>query len=152
MLLKGFFFAVTHPLSTRVVGAPLITSTLVSSIFLYSQLLSGTWRTPCLSIPRCCLPTPFSVSLVFFLFSLCRARWFWPDLMNARHIHTNHSRLISYNVSGKFSSRFRLLSTKFVKHQQPLQTVLRRKGTKGERKTLNQGFCFTEYRVVVFYN
>ena len=35
-----------------------------------------------------CLPTSFSVCLVFFPLSLCLARWFWPDLMNGRHDHT----------------------------------------------------------------
>ena len=49
---------------------------------------SGTWRTPGLSIPRCCLPTSSSLCLVFFPSSLCLARWFWPDLMNVRHDHT----------------------------------------------------------------
>ena len=34
-----------------------------------------------------CLPTSFSVCLVFFPLSLCLARWFWPDLMNRRHVH-----------------------------------------------------------------
>ena len=26
--------------------------------------------------------------LVFLSFSLCLTRWFWPDLMNSRHVHT----------------------------------------------------------------
>ena len=34
----------------------------------------GTWRTPGLSIPWCCLPTSSSVCLVFFPLSLCLAR------------------------------------------------------------------------------
>ena len=60
----------------------------VSSSFPCSSLPSGTWRTPGLSTPRCCLPTCSSVCLVFFSLSLCLARWFWPDLMNGRHNHT----------------------------------------------------------------
>ena len=40
-----------------------------------SPLPSGTWRTPGLFIPRCCLPTSSSVCLVFFPLSLCLARW-----------------------------------------------------------------------------
>ena len=52
-----------------------------------SPLPSGTWRAPGLSIPWCCLPTSSSVCLVFFLLSLCLARWFWPDLMNVKHDH-----------------------------------------------------------------
>ena len=56
--------------------------------FSCSLLPSGTWRTPGLSIPGCCLPTSSSVCLVFFPLSLCLARWFWPDLMNGRHNQT----------------------------------------------------------------
>ena len=47
-----------------------------------------TWQTPGLSIPWCCLPTSFSVCLVFFPFSLCLARWFWQDLMIGRPVST----------------------------------------------------------------
>ena len=43
---------------------------------------------PGLSNPWWCLPTSFSVCLVFFSLSLCLIRWFWPDLMNGRHVHT----------------------------------------------------------------
>ena len=39
-----------------------------------SPLPSVTWRTPGLSIPRCCFPTSSSVCLVFFPLSLCLAR------------------------------------------------------------------------------
>ena len=53
-----------------------------------TPLPPGTWRTPGLSIPRCCLPTSSSVCLVFFPLSLCLAKWFWPDLMDGRHVHT----------------------------------------------------------------
>ena len=42
----------------------------VSSIFPCSPLPSGTWWTPGLPIPRCCLPTSSSVCLVFFSFFL----------------------------------------------------------------------------------
>ena len=56
--------------------------------FFCSSLPSGTWRTPGMSIPWWCLPTSASVCLVFFPLSLCLARWFWPDLMNGRHVHT----------------------------------------------------------------
>ena len=48
----------------------------------------GTWLTPGLSISRSCLPTSPSVCIVFFSLSLCLARWFWSDQMNARHDHT----------------------------------------------------------------
>ena len=60
----------------------------VSSIFLCSPLSSGTWRTPSLSSPWCCLPTSSSVCLIFFPVSLCLARWFWPDLINGKYVHT----------------------------------------------------------------
>ena len=49
---------------------------------------SGTCRTPGLTIPWCCLPASSSVCLVFYPFSLCLARWFWPDLMNGKHENT----------------------------------------------------------------
>ena len=61
----------------------------VFSIFPCSPLPSGTCRTPGLSITLCCLPTFSFVYLVFFPLSLCLARWFWPDLMNGKHDHTN---------------------------------------------------------------
>ena len=60
----------------------------VSTIFLCSPLPSGTWQTPGLSIPWCCLSISSSVCLVFFLLALCLARWFWPDLLNGRHVYT----------------------------------------------------------------
>ena len=69
-------------------GALQMASQPVSSIFLCSPLPSGTWWTPYLSIPWCCLPTSFSVCIVFFSIWLCLARWFCPDLMNGRHVHT----------------------------------------------------------------
>ena len=56
--------------------------------FSCSPLPSGTCRTPGLSIPWCCLPTSSSVCLVFFPLSMCLARWFWPEMMNRRHVHT----------------------------------------------------------------
>ena len=48
----------------------------LSSIFLCSQLPSGTWRTPVLSVPWCCLPTSSSVCLIFFPLSMYLVRWF----------------------------------------------------------------------------
>ena len=42
----------------------------VSSTIPYYPLPSGTWRTPNLTIPWCCLPTSSSVCLVFFPLSL----------------------------------------------------------------------------------
>ena len=60
----------------------------VHSIFPCSPLPPWTWRTPGLSIPWCYLPTTSSVCLVFLTLSLCLARWFWPDLVNGRHVHT----------------------------------------------------------------
>ena len=77
-----------YPLTARGVGAPQMISQPVSSIFPCSQLPSGTWRTPVLSIPWCCLPTSSSVCFAFFPLSLCLARWFRRDLMNGKHDHT----------------------------------------------------------------
>ena len=78
-----------------------MTSQPVSSIFLSSPLPSGTWRTPSLSIPWCCLPTSFSVYLVFSPLSLCLTRWFWPDLMNGKHAQTQ-SACVCLRWSGGF--------------------------------------------------
>ena len=80
-----------YPLTMRVTGAPLMILQPVSSIFPCSPMPSGTWQTPGLSIPWCCLPTSSSVCLVFFPLSLCLARWFWPDQMNGKHDHTTAS-------------------------------------------------------------
>ena len=78
-----------YPLTKRVVGAPQMILQPVSSIFPCSPLPSGTWQTPGLSTPWCCLRTSSSVCLVFFFpLSLCPAIWFWPDLKNGRHDHT----------------------------------------------------------------
>ena len=79
---------IINPLTARVVGAPRMILQPVFSIFPCSPLPSGTFQTPGLSIPWCCLPTSSSVCLVFFPLSLCLARWFLPDLMNGRHDHT----------------------------------------------------------------
>ena len=79
---------IIFPLTSRVVWAPQMISQPVSSIFLYSPLLSGTRRTPGLSIPWCCFPTCSSVCLFFFPLSLCLARRFLPDLMNGKDDHT----------------------------------------------------------------
>ena len=54
---------IIYPLIARVIGAPQMISLPVSSIFPCYPLLSGTWRTPGLSIPWCCLPTSSSVCM-----------------------------------------------------------------------------------------
>ena len=80
---------IIYHLTARVFGATQMISQSVSSIFLFPRLPSGTWRTPGLSIPCCCIPTSSPAYLVFFPLSLRLARWFWPDLMmNGRHDHT----------------------------------------------------------------
>ena len=80
ILCMSLIIIIIYPLTTRVVGAPQMISQPVSSIFACSPLPSWTWQTPGLYVPWCCLPTSSSVCLVFFPFSLCLARWFWPDL------------------------------------------------------------------------
>ena len=67
----------------------LLNSKPVHSLMLSSHLFLCPCRTPGLSILWCCLPSSSSVCLVFFPLSLCLARWFWPDLMNGKHDHTN---------------------------------------------------------------
>ena len=80
---------IIYPLTARVVGAPPMISQPVSSIFFpCSPLPSGTWLTPGLSMPSCCLPTSSYVCFVFFTLSLCLARRFWPDLKSGKHDHT----------------------------------------------------------------
>ena len=79
---------IINPLTARVVGAPQMILQPLFSIFPCSPLPSGTWRTPGLSIPWCCLPNSTFVRLVFFSLSLCLAIWFWPDLMSGKHDHT----------------------------------------------------------------
>ena len=80
---------ITNPLTARVVGAPQMILQPVFSIFPCSPLPSGTCWTPGLSIPWCCLLASSFVCLFFFSLSLCLARWFWPDLMNRRLVHTS---------------------------------------------------------------
>ena len=79
----------TSPLIARVAGPPQMISQPASSIFLCPSLPFRTRRTPGLFIARCSLHTSSSVCLVFFPLSLCLKRWFWTDLMNGRHVHTN---------------------------------------------------------------
>ena len=86
--LRQRIIIIINPLTARVVGAPQIILQPVFSIFPCSLLPSGTCRTPGLSIHWRCLPTSSFVCLVFFPFSLCLARKFWPDLINRRHDHT----------------------------------------------------------------
>ena len=93
-----------YPLTARVFGALQIVSQLVSSIFPCSPLSFGTWRTPDLSIPWCCLPTSSIVCLVFFPLSLCLARWFWPDLMNGKQDHTTAVAYAMKNIVDKACS------------------------------------------------
>ena len=74
-----------HQLSLNREGRWGTTDDFTTSFFHFipcSPLPSGTWRTPGLSTPWCCLPTSSSDCFVLFFLSLCLARWFWPDLMN----------------------------------------------------------------------
>ena len=82
-----FIIIIISPFIARVVGAPQMISQPVFSISPCSPLPSGTWKTPGLSIPWCCLPTSSSVCLVFFPLSMCLARWFWPNLMKNLYIY-----------------------------------------------------------------
>ena len=74
-------FTSAYPLTSGVVGALQMTSQPVSSIFLCSPLLSGTWQTPGLSVPWCCVHTSSSLCLVFFpLFTVpCKMVLVRPD-------------------------------------------------------------------------
>ena len=66
IIIITIIITIIYPLTARVIGAPQIIGQPVSSIFPCSPLPSRTWRTPGLSIPRCCLPTSSSVCLVCF--------------------------------------------------------------------------------------
>ena len=83
------FLTFTYSLTTGVAWAPQMTSLPVSSIFLRTPL-TAVWglanSRPVHSL--CSLSTSSSVCLVFFPLSLCLVRWFWPDLMNRKHVHT----------------------------------------------------------------
>ena len=86
--LTRIYHHLINPLTVRVTGAPQMILPPVSSINPCSPMPPGTWRTPGLSIPWCCLSTSSSVCLVFFRLSLCLAKWVRPDLMSGRHDHT----------------------------------------------------------------
>ena len=59
---KGFYITIIiYSLTAKVIGTPQMISQPVFSIFPCSPTPSGTWRTPGLSIPWCCLPTSSSV-------------------------------------------------------------------------------------------
>ena len=112
---------ISNSLTVRVVGAPQMTSQPASSIALCSPVPSGTWWTPCLSIPWCCLPNYCSVCLVFSPLSLCLARWFWPDLMNGKHDHTT-AVCVSLRWSGLHVVR--LLAGSLIKINNTLKMTL----------------------------
>ena len=97
MRLKGVHFTFTCPLTAGVFWAPQVTSQPVSSTFLCSPLPSGTWRTPGSSISY--LSSHLFSCLPRLLSPLCLTRWFWPDLMNRRRIHTT-SVCVSLQWSG----------------------------------------------------
>ena len=76
-----------YPLTARVIGAPQMTSQPISSIFcLFSTVLRdmANFRL----VYSLMLSSHLFFCLVFFSLSLCLARWFWPDLMKGRHVHT----------------------------------------------------------------
>ena len=64
---------------------------------------SWTWRAPGVSIPWCFLPTSSCVCLVFFPLSLRLARWFLPDLMKGRHVHTTSVCISLFMMIRRFS-------------------------------------------------
>ena len=86
---------------------------LVTSIFLYA-------------CESCCLHTSSSVCLVFFPLSLCLARWFWPDLMNGRHVHTTSLclfmmvRSLCGTIAGRILARTSSLVTRSLYEMQSI--------------------------------
>ena len=81
-------FTVTYPFTARVVGAPRMTSQLSFLHFAVLHCPMGHGELQACRFPDVVFPPLFLSAFVFFLFSLCLARWFWPDLMNGRHVHT----------------------------------------------------------------
>ena len=78
-----------YPSTARVVGAPQMISQPVSSIFftvLYCPL--GLSELQACPFPDVVFPPLPLSALSSSPFSLCLARWFWPDLMNGKHDHT----------------------------------------------------------------
>ena len=81
-------FTVTYPFTARVVGAPRMTSQLSFLHFAVLHCPMGHGELQACRFPDVVFPPLFLSAFVFFLFSLCLARWFWPDLMNGRHDNT----------------------------------------------------------------
>ena len=93
---RDFIFTFTYSLVAWVVGAPRMTSQPVSSIsFFFSPLPSGTWRTPGLSIPWCCLPIFFLSALSSSPFHCALQGGFWPGLRNGRRPNHFSLRLLT---------------------------------------------------------
>ena len=75
-----YAFGKAHKCSTPV--SQNVTSTVFQTVPLFSFFMRG------LVIIMQKIENCFCVCLVFFPLSLCLARWFWPDLMNGRHVPT----------------------------------------------------------------
>ena len=82
--LSACTFILTYPLIARVIGASKMISQPVSSIFLCPPRVGELQACP---FPDVISP-PLLLSAVFSPLSQCPARWFWPDLMNGKHVHT----------------------------------------------------------------
>ena len=74
LLIMAIIIIIINPSTARAVVALQMIFQPVFSIFPCSPQPSGTYRTPGLSTPWCCLPTSSSVCLVFFSLSLCLAK------------------------------------------------------------------------------
>ena len=89
---------ITYPLTARVIGAPQMTPQPVSSIFSVLHHLLGLGKLqacpfhdvfpPLFFCLPCLLHQQMKMMMSSSFLSLCLARWFWPDLMNGRHVHT----------------------------------------------------------------
>ena len=88
----------------RVTGAPQMTSRPISPLFSVLHFPLGLGKLQACPFPDVIFqPLPLS-ALSFPPFSLCLARWFWPDLINWRHVHTT-----SVCVSLRWSKGFHVV-------------------------------------------
>ena len=95
------FTTSTYPLTARVVEAPQMTSQPVSPFFSVLHCLLGLSKLQACPYLDVVLPPLLQSVLSSSPFHLCLARWFWPDLMNGRHVHST-SACVSYDSQEVF--------------------------------------------------
>ena len=88
------------------------TDDFATSFLHFSKFHTALWDLPnSRPVHSLMLSSHLCFCLVFFPLSLCLARWFWPDLMKGRHIHTNSVCLFTmvwFSFHGDSRARFNL--------------------------------------------